>query len=102
MSIASALKLATPATAAVLIVPTSTAPAVPVPPAMLIVTLFVAVATVLPPASTTATTTAGAMAVSELAAVGPVTISSPAGAPALMLKATLVALVSSALDATRV
>ena len=91
-----------PATAAALIVPPSTAPAVPVPPEIDSATVLVALVTVLPPASMIATVTAGAMAVSEFADDGFVTNCTAAGAPAATVKPALVTPVSPALVTTSV
>src|SRR6266516_3579577 len=93
-------KLATPLTAATVVVPASVPLAGFVPIAT--VMLVVAVVTMLPWASWTATCTAGVFAAPAAALLGWTVKTSFAAAPALMLNAVLVAAVRPAAEAVSV
>src|SRR5438034_782373 len=93
-------KVATPLTAATVVVPARVPLAGLVPIAT--VMLVVAVVTVLPWASWTATCTAGVIAAPAAAVLGCTVKTSFAAAPALMLNAVLVALVRPVADAASV
>ncbi len=86
---------ATPATAATVVAPPSTAPLVPVPGVSASVTLVVAVLTVLPNPSCTVTRTAGASVTPAAVVAGGCTVNaSRVAAPAVTPKLALVADVS--------
>src|SRR6266516_1237429 len=93
-------KVATPLTAATVVVPARVPLAGLVPIAT--VMLVVAVVTLLPWASWTATCTAGVFAAPAAALLGCTVKTSFAAAPALMLNAVLVALARLAADAVSV
>src|SRR5216683_3896491 len=90
-------KLATPATAATVVVPDSTAPAAPVPAVIANVTLPVKLDAVCPEASRAVTTIDGASAAPAVAGSGGCTVkNSCVPTDAMMLNGTLVAPVSPA------
>ncbi len=82
-------KLATPFTAATVVVPPSTAPAVPVPDVIATVTFPANAATTFPSASSAATFTAGVIWWSATALVGCTVNTSCVAWPAWMAKLTL-------------
>ena len=95
-------KVATPFTAATLVVPRSVAPLVPVPEVMATVTMPVNVVTTFPAASCPATCTAGVMALPATVFTGGTRKASFVTTPAVTVNAALVAAGSPAALAVRV
>jgi len=83
--------VATPATAATVVVPESVAPLVPLPALIVSVTFPVKLVTVWPEASRVVTSTEGAITVPALAALGCTVKASWVGTDAMMSKALLTA-----------
>ena len=91
----SVAKLATPLTAATVVVPASAAPLVPVPGVIATVTVPVKLGTVFPAASCASTCTGGVSVAPAVALLGCVVKTSRVAAPGVMSKGALVAPVSA-------